>query len=246
MDPQSKSAVSPPDGISEFDPVLLRDIPDPFADDLELEAMGAPTFDPAALPSALTRASVRRLRWIAAACALVYEIAVLSLVGLRLDLGSLSGAAISVGLLAPLVAAALALAAAEHAGPRGVGAPSPRVASFLLLPVGLFALSTFVSAGGAVVLLGRAYWVATAACVAGTTMMTAGPLVLATIAFRRAFAATAAWRTAAIGVACGAFAAAAMHLHCAIDGQLHYLLGHGAALVVGGLAGLVLARFTRA
>lgn len=227
-----------------MDPDLdrLLDIPDPYAD---LGHDAPPQVVNQELPASPTRAGVHRLRIIALACALLYEAGLLALAGLRPDLSSLPPAILAVGTLAPLASAMLALILAERTGKSGVGSAGLRVAAVLLVPLGLFGLSTFLSAHGAIVLSGRAYWSATAMCVMATAVLAAGPLVLAIIAFRRAFASAAGWRTAALGVACGAVAAAAMNLRCAVDGQLHLLLGHGAALVVAGVVGLSLARFTR-
>jgi hypothetical protein len=54
------------------------------------------------------------------------------------------------------------------------------------------------------------------------------------------------WRTVALGVACGAFAAAAMRSVCLNDNPWHVLAGHGAGILLGALIGASLSRVTRA
>lgn len=225
-----------------MDPDLdrLLEIPDPYADALP---SAHSEVAPPVLPPSPTRAAVRRLRLLALGCALLYEVGLLALSGLRPDLATLAPRSLALATVAPLVSALLALVAAGRVG--GVGGTGLRVGAVLLVPFGLFSLSTLFAAHGAVVLSGRAYWAATAMCAMGAVMFAAGPFALAVHAFRRGFASAAEWRTAALGVGCGALAAAAMNLRCAVDGQLHLLLGHGAGLLVAGAVGLSLARFTR-
>ena len=74
-----------------------------------------------------------------------------------------------------------------------------------------------------------------------TGLLALGPLALGLWAFRRAFAAAAGWRTAAVGVAAGGLAAATMSLACPITTAAHVIVGHGLAMIVAGLAGALLA-----
>jgi hypothetical protein len=71
--------------------------------------------------------------------------------------------------------------------------------------------------------------------------------VLAALAFRRAFVSAAAWRTAALGAACGALSAATMSLVCPDLSAMHVVLAHGLMILVGSAIGAALARpLTRA
>jgi hypothetical protein len=86
------------------------------------------------------------------------------------------------------------------------------------------------------------FWNLAARCMGVTALLTVGPLVLGVVVFRHAFAAASAWRTAALGVACGAMTAATMSVACWHVGALHVIVGHGAMMVVGGVAGALLGR----
>jgi hypothetical protein len=90
------------------------------------------------------------------------------------------------------------------------------------------------------------FWRGAVGCAAVTAVLTAGPLVLGMLAFRHAFVASSRWRTGALGVACGALAAATMDFTCSDPTALHVVVGHGTAMVAGGLAGAFLgSRITR-
>jgi len=82
---------------------------------------------------------------------------------------------------------------------------------------------------------------------AKTMILTVGPLVLGAWAYRRAFVTASRWRTAALGVACGGLSTATICLACPDQTALHVIVGHGTAMIVGGLAGALLgSRLTRA
>lgn len=180
----------------------------------------------------------------AVAAVLVYEAGWLLVVEHRADVSELSGTRIATGLLVPLVAAAVALVGCRVPGRRGLGAPVAWLLSLCVLPAALFALGTWATSppdteGN--------FWSLVVRCMGVTALLTAGPLALGGLVFRHAFAAASRWRTAALGVACGAVAAATMSLACRHTGALHVMLGHGAMMVIAGVAGaLVLGRFTRA
>ena len=200
---------------------------------------------PPALPKAATRAAVRRLRVAAVAGAATYAGVLLASMGLRPDFATVAFGSFGARVITPLVVCALAVLMASRVGRGWVGRPGVAAAAAL-------AVASWMS--GLIMVL--APWLhglgggdacrAVARCASGTVLLAAGPFVLAVLAFRHAFASSSGWRTASLGVASGALAAAAMGLHCSADGLAHLLLGHGAAMVAGGLVGLALGRLTRA
>jgi len=214
----------------------LAEIPDPFA---------GPRREPApvkAPPSGAspTRGDVRKKRAIAAVAALAYEAGWVLVVERRRDLGQLPTWAIAIGLVVPLAAAALALVAVTGAGRRGLGAPASWLAGLTLMPPTLFAVATVLTNP---LDTGEGhFWNLAVRCMGVTALLTAGPLALGALVFRPAFAAASVWRTAALGVACGALAAATMSLACWHGGALHLIVGHGTLMLVGGVAGALLGR----
>jgi len=218
----------PQDELPDF-----ADIPDPFGD--ATPAVNA--IDVTRAPSR-TRDQVRRVRWMMALAAIAYEGMLVAMMGVRPDLPAVSGGALVLAVALPLAAAGLAISLAAR-GRR----PGNEMLVFLLAPVALFAGSAAAHAGG---VLQGTWMTATAMCVVGSAMLAAGPLALAAYAYRHAFAAGAVSRTVALGVGCGALAAAAIELRCSTPGAAHVLIGHGAALLLGGIVGMGLARITRA
>lgn len=221
----------------DFDLERLADIGDPFAEDARAPA---PPMDRsrAPLPSP-TRARVRTLRTIALALALVYDVAWLVLRERRADLASTSPWGLALGVAIPLTVAVLALSAAARSGPRGLGVRAGRVAALALGGPVLFAAATVVAARPDAA--DPLFWRHAAGCMAVTAILALGPMALGLWAFRRSFAAAAAWRTAAVGVAAGALAAATMSLACPITTATHVILGHGLVMIVAALIGALVA-----
>lgn len=220
----------------------LADIPDPF----ERHAM-ATLPPPPRLTASPTRSRVRALRAIAAAGALAYQLAWLALVGTRLDFASMPPSAVALALVVPLGASAVALLAIVGGGTSGLGEWANRPAALVIAPPVIFAGLTVVVAN--VAASGSQPFADSHVlrCLVQTAVLTVGPLALGAWALRRAFAAASEWRAAALGVACGALAAATMSLACARTGALHVVLGHGTAMIAGGLIGALLGRrITRA
>jgi hypothetical protein len=220
----------------ELDLKRMAEIPDPFA---------GPSRGPAPkgvqpAGSSPTRSQVRSKRLIAAAAVVAYEVGWILVVERRRDLGQLPAWTIALGLIIPLAAAALALAAVTGAGKRGLGAPASWLAALTLTPPALFALATLVA--GPMDAGEGHFWNLAVRCMGVTALLTAGPLALGAVVFRHAFAAAAVWRTAALGVACGAIAAATMSIACWHVGSLHAIVGHGTMMLVGGIAGALLGR----
>jgi hypothetical protein len=221
------------------------DIGDPFGD------VGAGAAAPAA-PSAAdakaiaqaagpspARPRVRAMRFAALGAAIAYDGAWV-LHERRPDLGAESPATVALHLGIPLVAAMLALAAATRKGPRGLGLRAATIAALAIGAPAVFAIATWLAAPGASD--GGPFWPRALRCLGATAVLSIGPLGLGLWAFRRAFVAAARWRTAAVGVACGALAAATMSISCSVDSALHVLVGHGTMMAVAALAGAGLAR----
>jgi hypothetical protein len=166
--------------------------------------------------------------------AVLYEGVGLVLCGARPDLASLPASSLGLEIAVPFIAAALAFAAVSRRGILGLGEPAARLAAGVVGAPLFFAIITLLlwpnDAGGA------AFWPQARACFISTAILAAGPLVLGTLALAHAFAAASGWRTAALGVASGAFAAMAMAIVCPNGGAFHLLVGHGAVMVVMGLA----------
>lgn len=213
-------------------------IPDPFA----REAAARPReLDASTLPYSPTRATVRMQRLAALAAVALYQGAWIAAFGLRPDVAGRSAWAIAVQ-VAPLAVAILALRAAAGSNDRGLARPIASLAALVVVPGALYAVTKLASPG---VTAGAATMWATATCSAWATILSVVPLALALLAFRRAFAAAAGWRTAALGVATGALAAATLNLTCANDCPTHVLVGHAAFIVIGGVGAALLSGVTR-
>ncbi|MGO9835341.1 MAG: NrsF family protein [Polyangiaceae bacterium] len=227
--------------MDDLDLDRLADIPDPFAEGAEKSPR--PMTKRPSTPSA-DRGRLRTLRVVAITLALLAEAAWLVLVEHRSDIGALSPSVLLLGIGVPFVAAAVALAAAARRGPLGLGEPASRLAALVGLSVAVFVVGTLFAtpqdyeAGP--------FWGHALRCMAVTAALASAPLALGVWSFRHAFVTATTWRSAGLGVAAGALAAATMSLACTTDGVLHVLVGHGAMMLVGGAVGAALGRATRA
>jgi hypothetical protein len=223
----------------------LRQIPDPFAALDPFASALPPPMEPPPGGAWPTRADRARRRFLAAAAALAYEAGWVVLVERRRDLGTLAPSRIALGLLIPLAASILALGAVSGKGRRGLGVTAPRLAALCTLPPMLFVAATFATSPSDTD--AGHFWDIAVRCIGVTALLTGAPLALGALVFRHAFVAAATWRTAALGVACGGLAAAAMSLACWHGSALHIVIGHGTMMLVGGVAGALLGRrITRA
>jgi hypothetical protein len=196
------------------------------------------------MPRSPTRSNVRRARVVALVCALLFDAAWFAFFERRGDLGSLPPSSIALGLALPLAAAGVALTATVRRGASGLGGGVVEVVALVCAPPLLFAGGTFLVAPADAT---EGAFVAHATrCIVATAVLAAGPLALGLLALRRSFVAAAAWRSAALGVACGGFAAATMSVSCPDSGAVHVVVAHGLMMLVAGAAGALASRITRA
>jgi len=217
---------------------LFAQVPDPFAG--EGDALPAP---PALPPGpSPTRAELRGRIAAAVAITLVVQIVWVAASRHRVAMADLTPLRLGVGLGVPLALAVVAWATAMRAGRAGLGARAAVLGMAIAAAPLLFALTTLAVAPAdddpsAAVLLDKAM-----RCAASAALLCGVGLALAAFVLRRAFPAASSWRTAAIGTACGALAAATMSLACFHTEAMHLLVGHGTMMLVGGAAGAWLGR----
>jgi hypothetical protein len=215
----------------------LARIPDPFAND---RVAHVPPMDSARRPASPTRQERIRLHAVAAASVLLFEAGWVLLRERRADLALLPALTLVLGLTIPLAACIVSLSAVIRRGSRGLGASTAYAATCAALAPLSFAVATLIAAAPDAERSAFAFWHRALPCVAVTGLLTAAPLAIGMFAFRRAFVAASTWRTAALGVACGALAASTMSLACSDGGALHVVIAHGAMMVFGGIAGALL------
>lgn len=216
----------------------FADIPDPFGDAGTSAAPHRPPPRPRA-PSP-TRARTRAVRLLAIASALLYEVALAA--RLHMHAAGRPPGTLAVGLAAPLAAGAVVVAIGARRGSLGLGPPAARVALATAFGPALFVAASLLLLP-AIDEDGQ-YWQHALACIITGTALAAGPVALLALAWRRAFASAATWRTAALGVASGALATTTLSLVCPDTSSWHVVVGHGAAMVLGGLAGAAVAHST--
>jgi hypothetical protein len=215
----------------------LSRIPDPFADEAKSEP---PAFDPKKLEPSPTRATVQGHRVTAGVIAALVPLAWLGIHGLRRDFCDLPMWLHGLGIAAPALLAAGVMLVALRPGQRGLGMKTQTIATMTLLAAGLFVALTVLTPDHA------HRDTSTINCLLFTSIISSLPVVALIVGFRRSFAAASMWRTVALGVSCGAFAAAAMRSVCPNDNPWHVLAGHGAGILLGALIGASLSRLTRA
>ena len=217
----------------------MNDVVDPYADEIAANTM------PALLPphvSGPSRPQLFRKRILLLGLAVTVDIAMVALMGVRADLFAVSPQTLTPALLLPITAAVVATNIATKTGPSRVGWAESSLVISLTVPLALFVASAFVPIGTH---SSASFFDAAAMCVAGTAMLLFFPLATAIIAYRHSFVTSATWRTAALGVASGAIATAVIELKCSVSGVMHVLIAHGSALLIGGVMGYLLSRFTR-
>jgi hypothetical protein len=218
------------------------DIPDP----LSKSQTTPPPMPPLPARKSPTRAERKRSLTLVVGAAVVYQIVWLALVEHRADLASSSTSLLMLGVVAPLALAAMTASAALKRGAHGLGASVSGLGAAVVAAPVLFALSALVIASRMTDETAP-FWDRAVRCIAVTCALTAPPMTMLTLVFRRAFVAAAAWRSAALGVACGALGAATMTLACSHGEALHVIVAHGSMMIVGGGLGALIGRtLTRA
>ncbi len=222
---------------------LLARVPDPFSHDAS-PLPAPPTLPPGVAPS---RARHRGRLLAALAVALLFQGLWIAISRHRPSLDdALAADHLLFGLGVPLLAMSLAWWAATRRGRGGLGSTAAGLAVVIAVAPLLFAVTTLAVSPADHDASTWAFLDRAARCVASASVPCAISLGLLAFAFRHAFAAASTWRTAALGVACGALAAATMSLSCFHREAMHVLVGHGSMLIVGALVGaLVGRRFTR-
>jgi hypothetical protein len=215
----------------------LAEIPDPFAD---AAVPPEPRVVAHRTDSSPTRSRVRAQRVGALAGAVICDAAWVAFVERRPDLALVPYAWLALGLGIPVAAAVLALSAVTSRGALGLGEPKGRVMTLAIASPVLFASATAIAA--APTAPDPLFWRHAVGCMSVTLVLVVGPLAMGLWAFRRAFVVESVWRTAALGVACGALAAATMSLVCPVRSASHVILGHGAILLIGAAVGALLGR----
>ncbi|HTB75414.1 MAG TPA: NrsF family protein [Polyangiaceae bacterium] len=214
-----------------FDIHRIADVPDPLSD---VDDWPLPSRRDVALAASPTRSRMATARATALGAALLYELAWLVVMSKRDDLHTTPRAVLLTELAIPVMAALLALFAATP-GALGLGQPKGRMTVLALLAPALFVAATVVmSPGGADA---EPFFMHSLRCFAWTAVYSIGPMVFAAWAFRRSFVGAPVWRSAALGMACGAVGAATMSLVCAVGSPAHVLVGHGGMMLVGAAAG---------
>ena len=215
-----------------FDIDRIDDVPDPLDG---IEEWPLPERRRAAVADSPTRSRKATARAMALGAALLYELAWIGLMTKRRDLQTTSRAVLLTELAIPIAAAVLALSAAAPSGAHGLGQPKGRMVILALLSPMLFVSATLAGSPGDVD--AEPFLAHGLRCFAWTAVYSLGPLVLAAWAFRRSFVAAPVWRSAALGMACGAIGAATMSLVCSVGSPAHVLVGHGGMMFVGAVVG---------
>jgi hypothetical protein len=176
------------------------------------------------------------MRAAAVVAALGCDAVLVSMMGLRSGHG-IGATVLLGGVVLPGLAAGITLAVVQGSASR-----KPRIVAVLIASLIAFVLTTLLtSAAGDESIAGMVR------CVIGTSMMIAGPAMLAIASMRRTFVSGAGWRTAALGLGSGLIGAAATRLHCPNDAVAHVLVSHGLpVLLAAGTAVVLGTRFTRA
>jgi hypothetical protein len=224
-------------------PADFNDIPDPMeAVPAPLPKVSLPRLDPSSTP----RAATRSRRAVAVVLSLGWFALHLAVYGIRKDLHELPAVYVAAQVLLPFGFAVTAFAVALNPGKLGLGANIGSIillsllgpASFLMIALGAPEPHVEAAPGG--------FWLGTLVCLDITLGWAAVPLLGAALALGRAFPASARYRSALVGAACGLFSGAVMNLHCPALNRYHIAIGHGVPVIVATLvAAFVASRWLR-
>jgi hypothetical protein len=181
-----------------------------------------------------TRAERRRRHLLALGVSILWMAGLVRSFGVRHDIGTTY-----VVVLLALWSVAGVLGVALAFAPRDRGLPSGvRALQLLVTALPALFLATVLAATPAMTRTGASIpWEGTEGCLYGAILITAGPLALAALSFKRSFVSLPAWRGAAIGALCGLCGTIGIHTHCSVEATHHILIAHGLPIVLGTLAG---------
>jgi hypothetical protein len=221
----------------DLDLASLGRVPDPLVDVAKLPSL-PPRVEPAARPR--TRAGAAAIQRWALLGAVLYEVAWLVVLNKRGDLHTTPGRTLFVEVAIPVVAASIGVGAATTRGGRGLGPPKGWLAPLAVLAPVLFVVATLISAPADVD--PESFGAHALRCFALTAVFAAGPLAFAGHAFRGAFVAAPAWRSATLAVGCAALAAVTTALACSVGSAAHVIVGHGSMMLVAAVIGALVGR----
>lgn len=207
------------------------DVPDPVRRAARPSAPPQPPAEPSP-----TRGQRRAWAVLGAAIATLWVVLATWSLGPRGDLGSVGVLSeLGLWLLAGLTAFVIAL----HPGPRGLSlGVRALLVGLLLVPIVFVAVAIAWSTGVPDVPFG---WSTLGGCVVLSTAMTAVPLLVVVLLFRRSFVTAASLRLAVLGGLAGFLGTLGCHAHCpAAHALSHVVLGHGASILVGATLGAIL------
>jgi hypothetical protein len=218
----------------------FNDIPDP---------LGSTAGDMSPLPALIQRMAdvpdreaVQRRRRAALVLSLGWLASHLAVFGVRHDLRDLPPAYLASHLGAPLLLALASLYVATRPGRWGLGPPRLWVAALALGgPLSFWVLGA-ITPSPRPSLPDAEPWLGALVCSDLMLVWMSVPLFAAAVALRRAFAATALWRSALVGAAVGLLSGASINLHCAKVEPFHLVIGHGVPIALGSLLGAFVVR----
>ena len=218
----------------------FTDIPDP---------LGATPGDVPPLPALLQhlaevpdREQVHRRRRAGLVLSLGWLACHLAVFGVRHDLHELPPAYLASHIGAPLALALTSLYVATRPGQWGLGPSRHWVAALVLGgPISFWVLGALTPAPRPSIPDAEP-WLGALMCSDLMLVWMSVPLFAAAVALRRAFAATAVWRSALVGASIGLLSGATINLHCANVEPYHLVLGHGVPIALGSLLGALVVK----
>jgi len=219
----------------------LFDIPDP-ASEASLSTRPLPPLPALPTKKSPTRDQRRSAITLTIGAALLYQIAWVALIEHRADIGRISTGLLLLGVAVPAALAAIVAGAALRRGPLGLGSSVSAFSAAIALSPVIFTIAALLSASRMTDETAP-FWDRAVRCMAVTFVLTAPPMAMLSWIFRHAFVAASVWRTAALGVACGALGAATMSLACVHAEALHVVVAHGSMMILGGISGALVGRF---